>query len=124
MPPSARRRRTRRTRAGRHPCPVEISAGRVCGRPTKHEACAEHAGQTMRARRSSALWRTTARTAVARHLEQVGPVCPGWERPAHVVDPGDLTADHVDPAGPDTLANAAVLCRPCNAAKGDSRDHL
>lgn len=58
---------------------------------------------------------------IAHHLATVGPVCPGFGRPPHEVDPGNLTADHVRPrakgGAPTGRANLGVLCRSCNARK-------
>lgn len=71
-------------------------------------------------KRYGSAWTAKARAAVAAHLAENGPVCPGWGVPPHPVDPDDLTVDH-----PVALANGGghdqpvgVLCRRCNAAKG------
>lgn len=51
------------------------------------------------------------------HVEQHGPVCPGWQRSPHPSQ--DLTADHVQPTarGGDPGGLLRVLCRPCNSAR-------
>jgi len=82
--------------------------------------CAAHQAQRKRIRNAD---RPAAKAAVAHHLATVGPICPGWQRPAHQVDPAELTADHVV-----AIANggrgfhagdpAEVLCRSCNSSKG------
>lgn len=59
-------------------------------------------------------------TAVAAWLTQHGPICPGWHRPPHQVDPTYLTADHphaVAAGGAEEQA-LSVLCRGCNSSKG------
>jgi hypothetical protein len=58
-------------------------------------------------------WRRTSRQAIAAHLAERGPTCPGWGRPRHVVDPADLTGDH------DEDDAVVVMCRSCNSAKRD-----
>ena len=57
---------------------------------------------------------------VQRWLAEHGPVCPGWQRPAHQVDPTDLTADHPHAvaAGGAEGQPHSVLCRGCNSRKG------
>ena len=53
-------------------------------------------------------------------VAQQGAVCPGWQRPPHAVDPGQLTADHphaVAAGGQESQAHS-VLCRSCNSSKG------
>jgi 5-methylcytosine-specific restriction protein A len=61
---------------------------------------------------------------VADHLEAYGPVCPGWRREMHEVDPSQLTADHVVPvaAGGDPRGTLQALCRSCNSSRG-ARTH-
>lgn len=62
-------------------------------------------------------WPRLARQAIANHLATYGPVCPGWQRPSHTVEPSSLTADHINPR---SLADGiGVLCRGCNARKGN-----
>lgn len=70
-------------------------------------------------RRNSAAWKRLSRQIIDAHVAAHGPTCPGWHRPAHRVAPADLTTDHLDPLqhGRDT-GRYAVLCRPCNSAKG------
>lgn len=70
------------------------------------------------ARGYGAAWQRVARAAVARHREQYGDWCPGWEVPAHPAT--DLTGDHVIPkdrGGTNDPTNVQVLCRACNARK-------
>ncbi|MFI1520636.1 HNH endonuclease [Kitasatospora cineracea] len=65
-------------------------------------------------------WQRTARRAVAAHRQQYGDWCPGHGVPAH--PSSDLTADHVVPlskGGASTAENTLVLCRGCNARKGN-----
>lgn len=58
--------------------------------------------------------------AVADHLEAYGPVCPGWRREMHEVQPATLTADHVLAVAAGGTQDGAlqVLCRSCNSSKG------
>lgn len=64
-------------------------------------------------------WRNSesARCAavVAAHRAEFGDWCPGWGVPPHPSD--DLTADHV--VAGSALGRLAVLCRSCNARKGN-----
>ena len=46
-------------------------------------------------------------------VDEHGWICPGYRIPPHPST--DLTVDHVDPRNPTVLA---VLCRSCNASKG------
>ncbi|WP_265561027.1 HNH endonuclease [Streptomyces hygroscopicus] len=65
-------------------------------------------------------WRRLAAAAVARHRALYGDWCPGWRRDPHPAQ--DLTADHVQPLVRDGVSvegNVQVLCRSCNAAKGN-----
>ncbi len=67
-------------------------------------------------------WRKVSKAAIAAHLREYGPVCPGWfGQSPHTVDPAELTGDHVTPraaGGAGDVDNVAVLCRSCNSAKG------
>lgn len=92
-----------------------------CGAPTNGTRCAAHERQRQRVRNARRThyhgdWSARSRAARAAHLEAHGPVCPGFERPAHEVDPSDLTLDHINPRRPDQ--GFAVLCRSCNSRKG------
>ena len=54
------------------------------------------------------------------HLQTHGPVCPGYRRPEHDVQPDELTVDDIIPiavGGNDSPENKQVLCRACNTAK-------
>jgi hypothetical protein len=60
------------------------------------------------------------RRAVEEWTAVNGPVCPGYERPAHLAT--DLCADHVVEVvlgGPAQPAGFAVLCRSCNSTKSN-----
>lgn len=68
-------------------------------------------------------WLRLRDRVVRQHVKAHGWVCPGWQRPPHPVDRGQLTGDHVIPRSqrPDLAhdpSNVAVLCMSCNAAKG------
>jgi 5-methylcytosine-specific restriction endonuclease McrA len=82
-----------------------------CGAPAPASRCAEHAPDRRPSRRpTSWSWRKLSRRARAR-----SPFC---ERCGATED---LTLDHVVPlarGGASSLANAQVLCRSCNSAKG------
>jgi len=70
----------------------------------------------------TAAWKRTSKAMIAHHLATVGPICPGWQRPEHEVDPADLTTDHVVArarGGSSQPVNLGVLCRPCNGRKAD-----
>jgi hypothetical protein len=68
-------------------------------------------------------WRARAR-AVTAHLDEHGPVCPGWGVPPHlVVAPNRLSADHpqsIAKGGPRRPVAYAVLCVSCNARKSSA----
>lgn len=68
-----------------------------------------------RARYDSADWRRQRAATLAAWRVAHGDWCPGWGIDPHPTS--DLTVDHVDPG---TLAaGVAVLCRSCNARKGN-----
>ncbi len=53
-------------------------------------------------------------------IQQYGPVCAGWNRDLHTVDPSMLEADHVisrNEAG--ELSELQALCKSCNSTKRD-----
>jgi predicted kinase/5-methylcytosine-specific restriction endonuclease McrA len=82
------------------------------------KAAKPRAGRTV----DTARWRRIAGEAKAEHLATHGPICPGWGRPPHQVDPAELTADHIVPRnlrGGDEPSNIGILCQPCNSAKRD-----
>lgn len=59
---------------------------------------------------------------VSAFIEENGPVCAGFGRAVHVVEPSELTADHRVPVAaggaPGGEENLTVLCRSCNSRKG------
>jgi len=100
-------------------------ACRRCGEPTYsrasvplHRRCRPRA-----APRDGVSWTERQRRAqaVQRHREAYGPLCPGWRRPAHVVDErvNPLSADHIGSvyATGDEAGELQVLCRSCNSSK-------
>lgn len=94
-----------------------------CGQPTRNGSrCVpcDADPTAVRNRRRTGPWQALSRSVIAEHLEQHGPICPGWRRSMHRVDPADLTTDHIDPDGPDHPTNCQVLCRPCNSAKSNT----
>ena len=70
-------------------------------------------------------WAERQRRAATVHnwLATYGPVCPGWQREPHTVNPESLTADHIDSIaqGGNPSGSLTVLCRPCNGAKSARR---
>jgi 5-methylcytosine-specific restriction endonuclease McrA len=86
--------------------------------------CPEHEAANSRVRRAARPYtrgEQQRRAGVVRaHVEGHGWLCPGWERPAHEVPPGALTADHpiAVAAGGDESQELQVLCVSCNSAKG------
>lgn len=60
-------------------------------------------------------WPALSRSIRDAWVEANGWVCPGWQRDPHPST--DLTVDHITPGTRDD--GLMVLCRPCNAAKGD-----
>ncbi len=68
--------------------------------------------------------RTRRASVVQQWRAQHGDLCPGWQRPAHVVSPPNkLTADHVQAVarGGSQQGALQVLCLRCNGAKGARR---
>jgi hypothetical protein len=61
---------------------------------------------------------------IAEHVRTFGPVCPGWQREPHAVNPSKLTLDHLQPVAlggaVDDRANVRVLCVTCNQRRGKS----
>ena len=70
-------------------------------------------------RRRTAAERRRRQALIAEHVRVHGWNCPGWNRPAHAST--DLTADHLTPQARGGAPESAirVLCRSCNAARGD-----
>ena len=58
-------------------------------------------------------WQRRSKQARDAWVNEHGWVCPGYRVPPHPST--DLTVDHVDPRNDSVLA---VLCRSCNASKG------
>ena len=71
-------------------------------------------------RRRTAAERRRRQDLIAEHVRVHGWICPGWNRPAHAST--DLTADHLTPQARGGAPESAirVLCRSCNAARGDA----
>ena len=65
----------------------------------------------------AARWRTRRAAAVAAWREEVGDICPGYNRKPHASS--DLTADHITPRskGGHEDGPLAILCRSCNSRK-------
>jgi 5-methylcytosine-specific restriction protein A len=99
----------------------------VCGALSQTSRCALHPRRSRiganNAIHTDPRWTRMAKRAVARHVGAFGYECPGYHRPAHPAS--DLTADHVVPlaagGAPFDWGNVAVLCRSCNATKGEAR---
>lgn len=110
--------------------PRALTPCAVCFRPTTGSRCPAHGGRTDRPDRPTATqrgydadWRRVRRRVRDRWIEQHGPLCPGYRRPPHRVDPAELEVDHVIPladGGPRLdPANLRPLCKRCNSAKRD-----
>lgn len=97
-----------------------------CGAPSSGTRCTActRAYNRRRARahprRVSSDAQERRRAAITSWIATHGYVCPGYQRPAH--PSVDLTADHVQAvaAGGSEYGQLAVLCRSCNARKGQS----
>ena len=68
-----------------------------------------------RARYDSPEWRKLRTATLAAWRSRYGNWCPGFGVDAHAS--ADLTVDHVDPGS--LSAGVGVLCRSCNARKGN-----
>lgn len=96
-------------------CPVIAQPGHA--RCPDHERKHQHDRNTRRTHYHGD-WPRIAAQAVVAHRAQHGDWCPGWHRPPHPAT--DLTCDHVDPT---TLTEGVrVLCRSCNARRGNNPD--
>ena len=85
-----------------------------CGTPATGTRCPAHQRQLDAKRNARRTWYhgdwdRRSRDARAAHLAEHGPVCLGYQRPAHPVDPADLQLDHT---------TGRVLCRWCNVDAG------
>jgi 5-methylcytosine-specific restriction protein A len=95
-----------------------------CGTLTPHSRCTACSNTRMQPRcpRPDYTWaeRQRRKHTVDQHVTIHGYLCPGWDRPAHPAR--DLTADHITPvaSGAPESGPLQVLCRRCNAAKGDT----
>lgn len=74
-----------------------------------------------RRRRRTPKERTRRQTLIQQHVAIYGWVCPGFECEPH--PSRDLTADHILPVaqGGQEEGEIRVLCRSCNARRGDGR---
>jgi len=105
----------------------------VCGAPSQGSRCAAHGTGRRRpsatARGLGRQHQRAAKVLIEAWVTSYGWVCPGWDRPAHQVAPGELTLDHVQPrtVRPDLAnepSNHAVLCGPCNSHKSAKAPEL
>jgi HNH endonuclease len=65
-------------------------------------------------------WQSVVRYAIEVHVRLFGWTCPGWGVPSH--HSVDLTGDHelaLSLGGLSSAANVQILCRSCNARKGN-----
>lgn len=106
-------------------CPNLSTEGR-CATHRASKRAAEDARRGTRTERGlDNTWLRLRDRAVRDHVAEHGWACPGFNRPPHPVRPGGLTGDHIVPrsVAPDRAhdpTNIAVLCGPCNSAKGSS----
>ncbi|RJQ68090.1 HNH endonuclease [Pseudonocardiaceae bacterium YIM PH 21723] len=108
----------------RRPC---LGCGRLTSNRSRCDACQQQWDRVQDSGRGSATQRgygaqyqRVARQLIAEHRQAHGAWCPGWARPPHQDE--DLTADHIVPLSKDGThqrSNLQVLCRTCNAAKGN-----
>lgn len=92
----------------------------VCGQLSRQSRCSEHRLPS----RGAWAWTKHSRRLRAEHLRRMGPMCPGFGRPPHVVHPSQLSADHLQPlaAGGELITSGVtVLCVSCNARRGADR---
>jgi hypothetical protein len=98
-------------------------AGKSCSNIAKRgprcDACESQHQQQRNARRPHyrGAWPRISQAARAHHLATIGPICPGWKREPHQVDPTTLTTDHVTPRS--LAGGVQVICKSCNAARRD-----
>lgn len=97
----------------------------TCGDPSDQPRCPRH---TRVKRNYSAPYDAQhlklKKRAVAAWVRIHGWTCPGWKRPAHPIFENGLEGEHIIPRSlrPDLAyepSNYGVLCRSCNARKGN-----
>lgn len=102
--------------------PPQIRPCHGCATPTPNKpaycnSCGTGTGKTRAARpHYQGDWDKRSKEIRARHLAQYGALCFGYGTPSHMVEPNELTVDHVE-ARNDT--HLQVLCRSCNSRKGN-----
>ena len=101
----------------------------VCGTPAEGSRCPLH--KLRRETKPHAPYdrrhRALTRAVVEAWVRRYGWVCPGYQIAEHPVPPGGLEGEHIIPRSvrPDLaydIRNYSVLCRVCNARKGDRVD--
>lgn len=106
----------------RRPC---INCGNPTNQRTRCDTCTSAANRTRgsaTARGYNHAWQQASTQAIRDWVNTNGWTCPGWRRPTHDVQPGQLTGDHaiaLANGGPRLPDHIAILCRPCNSAKRD-----
>ena len=99
----------------------------VCGTPSDDSRCPAHRKQQKRREGPSPYNRLhykIKKQTVERWVRIHGWVCPGYQIPAHPVQPGGLDGEHIIPRSirPDLAyepSNYGVLCQACNTRKGN-----
>lgn len=100
----------------------------VCGTPARGPRCPAHLlrpqSRVLHGTPYTRLHEKIKRQTVAAWVFRHGWVCPGYRVPPHAVRVGGLEGEHIIPHSlrPDLTyerSNYAVLCRSCNARKGN-----
>lgn len=101
----------------------------TCGRPSAGSRCPAHRkGQdrpSSTQRGYGRAYQSNRRRVIDAWVAAHGWVCPGYMAPAHPVEPGALTGDHIyarstHPELAHDIGNLAVLCLPCNVRKSNT----
>jgi hypothetical protein len=82
-----------------------------CNRTTTGSRCPVHQAARRQAKYGGT-WRRDSERRRAEHIATHGPICPGWQRPPHTVDPRTLHVDH----------DLGILCGSCNDTKAATFD--
>lgn len=107
-------------------CPVCRRRVCICSEETKAETKRRRESgwarypSTPRPGIQSAAEKRRRREFVRRWIAEHGPLCVGYKRPPHMVNPKDLTADHVHPVALGGAEDGPLqaMCRACQNRQG------